>query len=605
MRPKVRYALAIVFSIVVLIVGFGCEAKASAAEETEVLKITVGKPTFLSTQGYQNTAVVAVSRTGTVAAFYPKPGGAVFSRISTDAGRTWGQELDYPPGSAGPMSVGLREGGVLFIWGDRPVEGRRDQVEINRMRFSDDFLSWETQTAKIHVPNYMASLDIPNLAAAKGKVIQLPSGNLLMPMYGGFEGDSQQIHRSFLVQSSDQGRNWDYYSTISYEPVDPNPELPGQYLGACEPSVALLPNGQMLAMLRAQYAHPPGEYKPMYVCWSNDLGRSWTKPRPTKPHLMTISPTLQVLDNGVVACQYGRPGFHVAFSIDNGHTWQDRVSFSHLPEPDITGQFDMAKAGPNKLVAIGNDAEGTKVWPVTVERVKVSPAHVSLDGRVLDQQGNPIAGAKVELGPNRYTADCWLEAEELDLWKVARKAVGPPVLGYLAISKEKGYPLTQTDAQGRFGFKGVKLAEYVLTVEAENYAPQWRHIKVRPESKSRSQSFQLKAGKSVRGRVVDQNAEPVGGACVVLDKLHIHSDPDGFFHWAIDGPVPEEVTVKLYKRYHGQYVTGPWARGTFIDSDQFLLVEAYPLIKEKKLQLSQIESDPLVMQRTNVYSWGW
>ena len=245
------------------------------------------------------------------------------------------------------------------------------------------------------------------------------------------------------------------------------------------------------------------------------------------------------------------------------------------------------------------------MWPIAVERVKVSPAHASLAGRVLDQQGNPIAAAKVELGPNRYTADSWVEAEELDQNKAARKGVEPPVLGYMSISKDKGYPLMQTDARGRFEFKGLRLAEYVLTVEADGYAPQWRHIKVGPEPKSHSQSFELKAGKSVWGRVVDQNAEPVGGACVVLDKLHTHSSPEGFFHWAIEGPVPEEVTVKLYKRYHGKYVTGPWARGTFIDSDLFLLVEAYPLIKEKRLRLSQIESEPLVMQRTNVYSWGW
>ena len=106
-------------------------------------------------------------------------------------------------------------------------------------------------------------------------------------------------------------------------------------------------------MLRTQYSHLPGEYRPMAVCWSKDLGKTWTKPTLTKPHLMNISPTVQVLDNGVVACQYGRPGFHVAFSLDNGHTWQDRISFSDLPEPVITGQFDMIKVGPNKLVAIG------------------------------------------------------------------------------------------------------------------------------------------------------------------------------------------------------------------------------------------------------------
>jgi len=107
----------------------------------------------------------------------------------------------------------------------------------------------------------------------------------------------------------------------------------------------------MICVFRTQYSHFPGEYRPMSVCWSNDLGKTWTKPVPTKPHLMNIAPKLIVLENDVIALEYGRPGFHVAFSIDNGHTWQNRVSLSHLPVEKITGQFDMAKAGPNKLVA--------------------------------------------------------------------------------------------------------------------------------------------------------------------------------------------------------------------------------------------------------------
>ena len=52
----------------------------------------------------------------------------------------------------------------------------------------------------------------------------------------------------------------------------------------------------------------------------------------------------------------------------------------------------MAKAGPNKLVAIGSAPGGTKVWPITVERLKVSAGEVPLTGQVLDEQGKPIAG---------------------------------------------------------------------------------------------------------------------------------------------------------------------------------------------------------------------
>ena len=90
--------VAIAFSIAILIVGFACESKASATEETEILKITVGEPTKLSDQVNQNTASLSISRTGTIAAFYEKPGTRPeFYRTSTDGGLTWGPEMSSPP----------------------------------------------------------------------------------------------------------------------------------------------------------------------------------------------------------------------------------------------------------------------------------------------------------------------------------------------------------------------------------------------------------------------------------------------------------------------------------------------------------------------------
>ena len=43
-----------------------------------------------------------------------------------------------------------------------------------------------------------------------------------------------------------------------------------------------------------------------------------------------------------------------------------------------TGQFDMTKAGPNKLVAFGSDAGGARTWPITVNL----PGDVNTDGWV-------------------------------------------------------------------------------------------------------------------------------------------------------------------------------------------------------------------------------
>ncbi len=543
--------ITIVFCLAAILPHSGCGAQPAAEEETEILKITVGKPTQLSDEVNQSTASVAVSRTGTVAAFYPKPGTeAKFYRISKDGGRTWGKELDFPPGYAGPMSVGLREGGVLFM-----VRKSRHELEAKRIVFSDDFLKYEVGTSAVSVPNAVLQTKWAEFwpFLAKGKIVQLPSGDLLGTIYGNLKGDTQ--YRTMIARSTDLGQSWQYHATVAYSPNDPDPELAGGYCGYCEPSLALLSNGQLLCIMRTQGTQFPGEYRPLYQCWSDDLGKTWTKPVLSEPHLMNISPTLATLDNGVLACQYGRPGFHVAFSLDNGHTWQDRVSFSHLPCGVITGQFDMIKVGPNRLLAIGNDSEGTKVWPLTVDRVKVSTTHGRLHGRVLDEQGNPIANATIERSPNRYTADDWLDHEsKLDWWGAGTPVtVGSPSLGFRSIRQGNGYPTVNSDTEGRLDFHDVPLSEYVLTVEADGYAPQQRHVNVRPESES--QDFKLKPGRLVRSQVVDETGQGIRGICVILNRWHVHTDRAGYFHWSVEFPLPQQVEIKVYKRYSGQYET--------------------------------------------------
>ena len=295
---------------------------------------------------------------------------------------------------------------------------------------------------------------------------------------------------------------------------------------------------------------------------------------------MNISPTLATLDNGVVACQYGRPGFHVVFSLDHGHTWQDRISFSYQIEPALTGQFDLIKAGPNNLVAIGNDADGVKVWPITVERLKVSPARVALTGRVVDEQGHPIAGALVERGPNRYSVDDWV-VDPLGWDKRVRHGNGHldritpieylPQLSYRSIQKLNGYPTARTDEQGRYVFEDVDLGEYVLTVEGDDYAPQHRHVNVRPQPNP--VDFTLKSGQLVRGQVVGTAGQPIGGVCVVLNQWHCHTDPQGYFNWSVEAPVPQQVTLQVYKKYNSQYET-----------------------LETTVALSQLESRPITLK---------
>jgi protocatechuate 3,4-dioxygenase beta subunit len=560
---------------------------AAPAEGREILKITRGKPVKLGPYGYVNDATLGVSRTGVIAAGVGVrhwPGMHeqwITYRVSKDSGKTWTEPMQGfgPVRSGAEAWATLRGGGALQVggWHMSAVEDRKGWWETILTRFSDDMMHYQIETVQVHMPDAGLVISEPSplfLSGPQfgtGKVIQLLNGDLLSPMQGKFQGDTK--HRAIVSRSVDRGRTWRYQGTIAYNPKDSYPELPGQYLGYAEASIALLPNGQLLAVMRTQYTQYTGEYKPLNVCWSDDLGKTWTKPVPTTPHLMNIHPNLIVLDNGVVACVYGRPGFHAVFSLDNGRTWQDRISFSHLAEPHITGQVHANKIGPNKLMVIGGVAAGgTQVFPVTVERLTVSAGPVALTGRVLDEEGNPIAGAWVERGPSRYAADDWLEHEtEMDVWKAAPAIVGNPRLAFRSIQHRGDDTTVQTDAQGRFRFDDVQLGEFVFTVEADGYAPQHRHVKVGPQPELHE--FSLKPGQLVRGRVVDSKGEPISGVCVVLNRWHCHTDRRGYFHWSAEAPLPQQVTVKAYKRYSGEYET---FKGT--------------------IPFSQLERQPIILQ---------
>ena len=90
---------------------------------------------------------------------------------------------------------------------------------------------------------------------------------------------------------------------------------------------------------------------------------------------------------------------------------------------------------------------------------------------------------------------------------------------------------------------------------------------------SETQDFILKSGQRVRGRVVNERGQPISGVCVVLTQWHCHTDLQGYFHWSVESPAPEQVEIRVYKRYSGQYET-----------------------LETTVPFSQIESQPITLK---------
>jgi len=105
------------------------------------------------------------------------------------------------------MSIGLSSGGVLkFHTNTIPIDGEPGWYEDTVDEGDADFdpRSWKRWKTRVYVPNHVSGGDILTPGMSKGPAIELPDGDLLMPMHGNFEGDT--YHRSYLSRRRAPGR---------------------------------------------------------------------------------------------------------------------------------------------------------------------------------------------------------------------------------------------------------------------------------------------------------------------------------------------------------------------------------------------------------------
>jgi beta-lactamase regulating signal transducer with metallopeptidase domain len=132
---------------------------------------------------------------------------------------------------------------------------------------------------------------------------------------------------------------------------------------------------------------------------------------------------------------------------------------------------------------------------------------VKISGRVLDDKGTPIAGARV------------VESTQgLTFLRYVRNAI--------------------TDAEGRFYFHVGRGGPVSLTVQVKGYEPKTRVVL--PDPDTPPVEFRLPPGKKLRARVVDPKGKPIAAACVIIPSHRgVHkgiffrewTDAQGHFEW--------------------------------------------------------------------------
>lgn len=249
---------------------------------------------------------------------------------------------------------------------------------------------------------------------------------------------------------------------------------------------------------------------------------------------------------------------------------------------------------------------------------------VSIGGTVVDESGNPIAGAKVEFdsgGNNislaenvQFTGDAAVKTDANGKWTsdmippdsegislivtegkhaethttvhpaspdaknlTITMPAGFPVKGTVENSKgdpipgaqvrqvrlnDEGEQVKTTDSSGAFNFPAMAAGELTLAVTADGFAPGVQTIDV--TNSTVPLKFQLGPGEILRGRIVDEQGNPVANAFIEttrrsMDKIKwsTNTDADGRFQWnsAPEEPLLYSVLAEGFDRVYSHSLT--------------------------------------------------
>ena len=312
------------------------------------------------------------------------PFGKTLMKTSTDGGQTWSEKTvinQIPLDARDAGIVYLGNGRLLVTYFTHPAEFYlQEKTSIlsyaTKMGVYDEVLaklqSLEAMTPKegkggsyiIISDDYGKSWGEPiqsPVTAPHGPIL-LESGELL---YLGREHYSNKYGTGSIVlmSSKDRGETWSFVSSIA----TPTGMTVNNFW---EPHLVQLNDGRLMAALRVQGVEETATSQfTIYLSFSSNGGRSWTKPAPTG---ISGSPAhLLKLSDGSIVMSYSRRespcGIRAVISTDNGETWSDEIILSESHSGDL-GYPCTVELADHTLVTVfyklsGNDTK-TSIYSV-------------------------------------------------------------------------------------------------------------------------------------------------------------------------------------------------------------------------------------------------
>lgn len=264
--------------------------------------------TVVDDSAYNSFASAAVRANGDIVAVWYRGGGAgeltvsadIYISTSTDDGATWST-----PALAVSQSDACRDPGITAL-----SDGRLALTYT----LSDDSTYWHpyivfssdggaTWGTPVLVTNGFANGD---KAFVSARVVELGNGDLLVPMYGDWDG-SNLNSVSKVSRSTDDGATWANLATIAS----------GGSRDWLEPNITLRSDGSLFCAIRSDQ-----DTDTIYASTSADSGATWTSPTALWPG--SGQPACWETTDGLLVVLYRASGGLTRFrSSFNGTIWSD------------------------------------------------------------------------------------------------------------------------------------------------------------------------------------------------------------------------------------------------------------------------------------------
>jgi len=281
--------------------------------------------------------------------------------LSRDQGVTWESAGPKHLGSLGLHATGLNfaKGPDLLIGSTGKPTGEKS-ASAPAYRSTDGWHTVEEIELRFdlgpHVPS-MGEDGIVRVNTLNHQAIAMPDGSAVGMCYGYCDHDLVHTdirymgwekyphafkifkYSSWCLGSEDGGKTW-YYRGC----VPPLPEMGDE--GWAEPGLTLLPNGELLTILRNGEGNAP-----LYFSRSYDGGCTWSDP--VRSRLNGQFPGLLTMSNGLIVATYGRPDNRIAVCLDGlGEGWPYEITVSTAPGWQGVSAVEI---GPDEILVVFED----------------------------------------------------------------------------------------------------------------------------------------------------------------------------------------------------------------------------------------------------------